>query len=401
MSIPDQNSSSTPRCAICHSRKVERFFTLPDMPTLVGAVWNNRNEAINAPCGEIALSICADCGYVFNRSWRSELVTYAPGYEISLHHSAVYRHFLEETASDLIDRYGLKGKRIVEIGCGSGYFLDLICRLGENQGYGFDPTLEDHRIDRFATHSIQLVRGYYDARWSHLKPDFVCCRHVFQSAPDPLGFLEEVAEVIGRENNTPCYVELPNASYVFDPAVHWDIMFEYRSFFTPESLTVAFQLAGYKVVKAQACYEAGQYMMLEAVPEKAPAASVKIDRNRIEPLLTEIRVFYQQFNKRLTWWAEMLANCRAGGKRLLGWGAGGRAVTYLCALDVREQMPYVVDINPNRQGAFLPRTGQQIVPPEFVKEYRPDVIVVTNPTYLSEIRSDVASMGITCDFVTI
>jgi SAM-dependent methyltransferase len=400
-STSDLAGTDAEDCSICGSRNLENFLRLENMPTLVGAVWHDRDQAMGAVCGDIALLICQDCGYICNTAWRSDLITFAPGYEISLHHSAVYRHFLEKTASELIDRYHLKNKRIVEIGCGPGYFLDLLCCLGENDGFGFDPSLEHDRTDRFENHAVQLVRGYYDSKWSHLQPDLVCCRHAFQSVPNPRSFLESIVSVLGPKADTPCYFEMPNAAYVFDPNIRWDIMFEYLSFFTPDTLATAFDLSGYEVFKSQACYEQGQYLALEARPGKTHASSAVKDRNTVEYLLVEIRAFSRLLDRRLDWWRENLRQYRGDGKKLLGWGAGGRAVTFLCALDVREQIPYVVDINPNRQGAFLPRTGQKIVPPEFVKEYRPDIIVVTNPTYLEEIKTDVAAMGLKCEFVLI
>jgi hypothetical protein len=51
-------------------------------------------------------------------------------------------------------------------------------------------------------------------------------------------------------------------------------------------------------------------------------------------------------------------------------------------LDVAE---YVVDINPRKHGKFVSGTGQQIVPPDFLKSYRPDAVVVTNRRYCEEI----------------
>jgi len=398
---PESTGIGAQKCSICDSLNLESFLRLENMPALVGAVWNDRNQAVEAVCGDLDLSICRDCGYICNTAWRPDVITYAPGYEISLHHSAVYRRFLERTASDLIDRYHLKNKRIVEIGCGPGYFLDLLCCLGENDGFGFDPTLTEDRLDRIGSHAVQFVRGYYDAAWSHLRPDFICCRHVFQSLPNPRSFLESVISVLGPQADTPCYFEMPNAAYVFDPVIHWDIMYEYLSFFTPDTLAKTFDLSGYRVLKSNACYEQGQYLALEARPGKRQVSSAVTDRSTVENLLVEIRAFSRLFNRRLDWWRETLRQYRSDGKKLLGWGAGGRAVTFLCALDVREQIPYVVDINPNRQGAFLPRTGQKIVPPEFAKEYRPDIVVVTNPTYLEEIRMDVAAMGLKCEFISI
>jgi hypothetical protein len=42
---------------------------------------------------------------------------------------------------------------------------------------------------------------------------------------------------------------------------------------------------------------------------------------------------------------------------------------------------------------FMPLTGQPVVSPEFIQEFRPDVIIVTNPTYESEIMQQAADLG--------
>ena len=64
-------------------------------------------------------------------------------------------------------------------------------------------------------------------------------------------------------------------------------------------------------------------------------------------------------------------------------------------------IPFVVDINPNRQRMYLPGTGQKIVPPEFLLTYKPDVIVVTHSTYVGEITRQVLEMGLQSEIVSI
>lgn len=387
-------------CAVCDHAEIEDFLTLRNMPTTVGAVWTDRAEAKNAPCADIVLSICRYCGCIANRAWTEELVSFVPGYEISLHHSGVYRRFIDETVRHLVDHFDLRKKQIIDVGCGQGYFLDQLCRVGKNDGFGFDPSVDQEQTHQIGTNTVRYIRGYYDERWSHLSPDFVCCRHVLQSSVDPKTFLRSIASAAG-DRKTGYYFELPNAEYVFNPAIHWDIMFEYHFFFTPASLVTAFGLSGYDVMRSEACYANGQYLALEARRRPTDTPMKGIDQDGIAKMLDEIRVFGRVFSERLAAWRHKLARFESEGKKLLGWGAGGRGITFLCSLDVHGQIPYVVDINPSRQGGFLPRTGQEIVPPEFVKEYRPDVIIVTNPTYLEEIAAEVSAMGVVCEFQVI
>jgi hypothetical protein len=60
----------------------------------------------------------------------------------------------------------------------------------------------------------------------------------------------------------------------------------------------------------------------------------------------------------------------------------------------------VVDINPNRHGFFMAKTGQQIVGPDFLEEYRPDVVIVMNPVYKGEIVADLKQRGLEPEVLT-
>jgi len=46
-------------------------------------------------------------------------------------------------------------------------------------------------------------------------------------------------------------------------------------------------------------------------------------------------------------------------------------------------------------------TGQQIVSPTFLREYRPDVVLVMNPIYRDEIQRDLARLDVSADVVTV
>lgn len=77
------------------------------------------------------------------------------------------------------------------------------------------------------------------------------------------------------------------------------------------------------------------------------------------------------------------------------WGAGARAVALLNLLKIQpNEMQYVVDINPKKWGAFVPGTGQEIVGPHLLLQYRPEIILVMNPQYIHEINRIVTNTGI-------
>ena len=55
---------------------------------------------------------------------------YSGRYESTQGYSPTFNAFHERLAQDMIDRFDLHGKEIIEIGCGNGEFLVLLCELG-------------------------------------------------------------------------------------------------------------------------------------------------------------------------------------------------------------------------------------------------------------------------------
>jgi hypothetical protein len=92
---------------------------------------------------------------------------------------------------------------------------------------------------------------------------------------------------------------------------------------------------------------------------------------------------------------------QSDGVRAIPWGAGEHGIGFMSILDIRDQMPYIIDINPHRVGKFIPGTGQKVVAPEFLAEYKPDVLIITNRTYEKEIQEHARRLGSQCEFLVL
>ena len=57
--------------------------------------------------------------------------------------SPTFNAFHERLARDLIARFDLHGKRVVELGCGQGEFVTMLAEFGGNEGYGFDQVIRE------------------------------------------------------------------------------------------------------------------------------------------------------------------------------------------------------------------------------------------------------------------
>jgi len=100
------------------------------------------------------------------------------------------------------------------------------------------------------------------------------------------------------------------------------------------------------------------------------------------------------------WRTDLDEACRRG-ERVVIWGAGSKGVAFLTTLGVGDAIAYTVDINPHKHGTYMAGTGQEIVAPEFLREYHPDVVIVMNPIYRQEIRRHLDQLGVRAEIVTV
>src|SRR5262245_6281840 len=106
----------------------------------------SREAALVAPRGDLRLAYCSGCGLIQNLVFDPGLVDYTLNYEDSQAYSPHFRRFATDLAEGLIERHGLRGKQVLEIGCGKGDFIALLCELGDMRGIGIDPAYRSGRL---------------------------------------------------------------------------------------------------------------------------------------------------------------------------------------------------------------------------------------------------------------
>ena len=85
---------------------------------------------------------------------------------------------------------------------------------------------------------------------------------------------------------------------------------------------------------------------------------------------------------------------QASNKRVVAWGAGSKGVTFLNILETKDQIPYIVDINPRKKGMFVAGSGQEIIDPDSLADFKPDIVILMNPIYKDEISVKMVGMGL-------
>jgi SAM-dependent methyltransferase len=390
--------SGPPRCAGCGSTDLVDVFESTRQPINVGIVYDTVEQARRAPVADITLACCRTCGFVSNRIFDLSRVTFEPGYEVALKHSAIFREFTSSVVDRLIERFDLHGKRICEIGCGAGYFLRLITERGENHGIGIDPTVPSVGHQQANCGSVEFIRDHYGEQHVGIESDFVCCLSVFEDIPRPVEFLTTVRRMIGDRTDVPLYFEVFNAFQAIQNRETWSIHYEQCNYFSRATLTDLFRRCGFEVTDAGTCYQGGQYLYVEAVPAKVSSHGTDVLSESVG-VPTEIAEFASRHRQRLEYWNQQFREFQREQQRVVLWGTGGKGISFLNTLNTRGVIEYAVESNPDKQGQFIAGSAQRIVSPEFLTQYQPDTIIVTNALYLEEMRQQASALGVTAEFL--
>ncbi len=390
------HSNEPTSCLLCNSDQIETFFSIPGMPTQDGLLVDSLEAARKAPVGDIVLSLCRSCGYVANEGYEVDKITFDT-YDFSLSHSPVFAEYVESTTDRLLNKYSLHGKTLLEVGCGDAYFLKRLQEKGDSLAFGVDPGFDYQNSIPLIGQRLYLIRDYYSPHFSFLRPDFVMCRLVIDLLEDPISFLKMMRSNLNHCPNAVLYFEVPDARKTFSECVLWNVVYEHRSWFTPNSLRYLFELCGFKVLNIEACWR-DEFLAIEAVPIfpwKKPTLHDETEHvgflQMLKKFTREVTDIQQSSRKRLVEIAEK-------NQKLAMWGAGARGVTFLNMFQTNGQISHVVDINPRRCGKYMPGSGHLVSSPESLIEVQPDLILINNPTYADEIKGQARAMGLQADF---
>jgi SAM-dependent methyltransferase len=382
------------------STDLEVFFTMMDVPIYCNLLWSERQAALNCPKGDIKLAFCPQTGLITNVAFDPNKLDYDQDYENSLHYSPRFQAYAQSLAEDLVKRHQLEEKEIIEIGCGKGDFLISLCQLGNNHGVGFDPSYVSRDEHKPLADRVEFIQDFYSEAYDNYQADFICCRHALEHVQDPADLLKPLRKAIGDRLETVIFFEVPNALYTFRHLAVWDIIYEHCCYFVPASLVQAFVNHGFTVNHVEEVFES-QFLCLEAVPAREQIGNVTAKFEPLEALRQDLESFSSKFANKLTFWSEKLAQIVQQGKKAVAWGAGSKGVTFLNLLKENNTIEYIVDLNPRKQGKYVAGSGQQIIAPEFLSEYQPDLIIIMNPIYEQEIRQKVTNLGLNPEFLLV
>jgi SAM-dependent methyltransferase len=387
-------------CPNCGAGGLTDFYEVKDVPIHSCLLLPSRAAALAYPRRDIRLGWCGGCGFVANTIFDPSVHEYSPRYEETQHFSAHFDGFARRLAGQLAERHRLRGKTVLEIGCGKGEFLALLCELGDCRGIGIDPSYVPERNPDRDGGRVTFIQDFYAEKYAHLTADFICCRHTLEHIPATAEFVSLVRRVVGDRRDTVIFFEVPDVTRVLREPAFWDIYYEHCSYFSLGSLARLFRQCGFDVLDVARDFD-DQYLVIEARPAGGPAGAGGEQPGDLEEMARDVEGFTRDCPETLARARADLRQMRAQGRRPVLWGSGSKAVAFLTTLGITDEVEVVVDINPFKHGKYLAGSGHPIVAPEFLKDYRPGTVIAMNPVYCREIQRDLDRLGVVADVVPV
>src|SRR3989304_2606952 len=296
-------------CPICDSKNVKSFLTRNEVPIHQNFLFEDKSSAINITKGKLSLVVCRECGFIFNQTFDFSKLRYGNLYDNTQDLSPLFEQHLKDIVQKLIIKKNIKNCKIVEVGCGQGSFLRRLVENEEwnNVGYGFDPSYKGNESELGGR--LKFAKKYYGPECADIKADIVVCRHVIEHVPKPVELLKTIRESLVQSKNPRVFFETPTVDWILKNQVIWDFFYEHCSYFNPNSIRTAFELAGFSVEAIDLVF-GNQYMLIEASIAKNKVQVIK-EPTDIYALTTE---FSNSERQNLEKWKQNLKKLSKKGK---------------------------------------------------------------------------------------
>jgi len=389
------------RCRICSGQRLQCFLRFPQMPLTEDFIPPARLGAEFRH--DLEVTICQDC---LTAQTQLDVDTrgYYADYQYSVGGSPFAGHFMRLLARNLLARYfaGQKGSRVLEIGSGDGEQLVAFRELG-CEVLGYEPSLALRRVA--AEKGIRCIAGLFGADSLNRLPepfkqaDVIVLSYTFDHLPRPRELLAAARSILNPERGL-LVVEVHDLQRILERGEYCLFEHEHTIYLTAATAAALAAREGMTIIDFELVPEADRRansLLFVATPngsrfaQEHPAAAVAV------PAEYGDLAFYSRqaegIHRAIASLDAFVERVSAAGKSLAGYGAGGRGVMTLAAMQGARALRYLADKKPKGVGLVAPKSGVPVVGLSALSESPVDEILVFSFGYLKEIQSELAAFG--------
>jgi len=353
---------STKQCRLCHSEETSVCLELKRMPRNIQRLL--KKDELDADCPvSLSLRQCDRCGFVQLPPVLDS--DYYDDYLMTTSHSLQMREYQDDQAKDFVERFGLKGKHVKEMGCGDGNYLSHLAAAGAIAS-GIEPS---EKFRKLAIERGFDVESGYVTSGRHLlgSPfDGFVTRQVLEHVPDIHDFLSCIRGNL--KEGAYGLIEVPSLEKALLDRRFYDFFPDHVNYFSQRTLRLSLELNGFEVLETKSGMFGEYNIAIVRLPVSDDLSAVQ---STLNSLSREIELF--------------IAQTKSKGKKVAIWGAGGKGLSVMSAADV-SLVDMLVDGDVHKQGLYSPLSHLLVQAPKILKnDSNLGAVLITAMAYHREI----------------
>jgi 2-polyprenyl-3-methyl-5-hydroxy-6-metoxy-1,4-benzoquinol methylase len=358
-----KNTGPVNKCRVCGQNYFEEILLrYENMPA--AAQYLPYSELLGSDKG-VSLEVCqcSGCGLV---QLSNNPVPYYREVIRATSFSEEMRKFRLNQFGSFIEKFSLKGKKIIEIGCGRGEYLSLMKQSGVD-AYGLEHSPDS--VAQCKYDSLKILKGFVDSgdyRIDNAPFEAFYILNFLEHLPDPNAVLRGIHKNV--TDDAIGLVEVPNFNMILRKKLFSEFISDHLSYFTKETLITTLKLNGFDIIE---CKEIWYDYIISAIVKKRGKLNLSEFHEHQIKIKNEIQEYVARFKD----------------KRVAIWGAGHQAFSVISLLNLSDKIKFVIDSAVFKQGRYTPATHIPIVSPDTLKSDTVDAVIVMAAGYSNEVAT--------------
>jgi SAM-dependent methyltransferase len=361
-----------------------------------------RKEDLSCPEAyfPLKLYVCEHCWLVQTEDYAEADALFSSDYA---YFSSVSRSWLEHAkryASMITNRLGLhKDSFVIEVASNDGYLLRNFVEAGI-PCLGIEPTAST--ADAAERLGIPVLREFFGESLARglqadgRQADLIAGNNVYAHVPDINDFTKGMKTALKPGGTIT--LEFPHLMRLLESTQFDTVYHEHYSYLSLYTACRVFEQAGLRVFDVEEISTHGGSIRIYGTHvDDARATTEAVTFLLAEEQSQGMRELkpYLEFQQRAERLKDdlltLLIEQKRQGKRVAAYGAAAKGCTLLNFAGVKpDLLPYVCDAAPSKQGKYLPGTHVPILSPEFIRERRPEMVLILPWNIREEVMQQLA-----------
>jgi hypothetical protein len=331
-------------------------------PILTSLRYNKPRSNFNL--GKINLKYIKKYNFFYNSSFDNNKIKYNKNYNNDQSASKVFKNHLFEVKK-IIDKKFDQNTRICEVGCGKGFFLNLLEKKYKKI-VGYDTSYEGKKRN--------IYKRYLTIN-DKIDSDLIILRQTLEHIPNYFKFLKMLKKI--STSDPYILIEVPDLDWIIKKQAFWDITYEHVNYFSKKTFQKMFNGS----FKIRSLFK-GQYLF---VLTKLSKLNLKFDKN-LKPLSVSVEKIFPKIKNKISDIEKI------NRENIFFWGGSTKTLMFLCHCNHKDKLldkiKFIVDIDIKKQEQYLQVVNKKIISPAKLCKYikKNDTVVISNSNYLKEVK---------------